>query len=212
MNYMVTILSLGKALPRYSFSQEEIAQKIVVKLFLDDKKAFFLEKLYKNSKVGRRYSVLPDLLVSDVGMSQRNALYKKEAPSLALKSAQEALEKWGQPVSGITHVISVTCTGAITPGIEFKLIQDLKLKASTARLGINFMGCFGAFKGLSIAHKIASTSSKNRILVVCTELCSLHFSHNNTPEAHVIHSLFADGAACAIVGSELGLKKPRSLK
>jgi len=71
------------------------------------------------------------------------------------------------------------------------------------RLGINFMGCFGAFKGLSIAKALAQQSAQNRVLVVCTELCSLHFQQDLNVDTMVANSIFADGAAAAIVGVKL---------
>ena len=111
------------------------------------------------------------------------------------------MHQWGGPLSAITHVLSVSCTGAITPGLEFKLAQALGLDPYVTRLGINFMGCFGAFKGLSVAHKIACENPSNRVLIVCTELCTLHFRPGESVESTVIHSLFADGSAAAIVGT-----------
>ena len=150
--------------------------------------------------------VLPDLLIAEpgkpsIGMSARNAIYKKEAPILAEKAARNALQNWGGHSNEITHIISVSCTGAITPGLEFKLTQALKLDPYVSRLGVNMMGCFGAFKGLSVAHKIAYENPKNRVLLVCTELCSLHFHLEKSLESTVIHSLFADGSAAAVIGA-----------
>ncbi len=202
-----TIFSIGKGVPAYSLEQAGIAQRLIQRLKLDDEDAWMLEKIYKNSNINRRYSVLPDLLIDEpgkpaIGMSARNAIYKKEAPLLAEKAAREALSNWGRPTDEITHIISVSCTGAITPGIEFKLTQALRLDPFVTRLGINMMGCFGAFKGLSVAHKIACESPKNRVLLVCTELCSLHFHLEKTLESTVIHSLFADGSGAAIVGAQ----------
>lgn len=201
------ILSIGKAIPPYSLEQSEIAKRVIQRLVLDDEEAWTLEKIYKNSAIERRYSVLPDLLLPEKnrpvpGMSARNALYKREAPLLAVKAANDTLSKWERPLDTITHVISVSCTGAITPGLEFKLMQTLGLKPSVSRLGVNFMGCFGAFKGLSAAHKIACENPLNRILMVCTELCTLHFRPGASLESLVIHSLFADGASAVIIGCE----------
>jgi len=64
------------------------------------------------------------------------------------------------------------------------------------------MGCFGAFKGIKIASKIAKDNPKNRILLIATELCSLHFKPRGDIESIVIQSLFADGSAAVIIGCE----------
>jgi len=209
------ILSIGKALPSYSLSQSEIAQLLVDLLRLDDEEAWMLEKIYKNSCIDRRYSVLPAILhpsphESPLGMSARNEIYKREAPLLAEKAAIDVINQWRRPSKDITHIISVSCTGAITPGLEFKLARSLGLNPSVSRLGINMMGCFGAFKGLSVAHKIACENTANRVLVVCTELCSLHFRYKGNLESLIVHSLFADGSSAAIVGSD-PIKGERSL-
>lgn len=204
---MAHILSIGKAVPKHSATQQQLAGHLIEKLQLDDEEAWTLEKIFKNSKIDKRHSVLPYLLLPKKGgmppgMSERNAIYKNEAPILAEVAAREAIEGWGGTLKEITHLISVSCTGAITPGIEYHLHKAFKLDPYVQRLGINFMGCFGAFKGLSVAHKIALANPNNRILLVCTELCTLHFHNMKDIESMVIHSLFADGSSACIVGDK----------
>lgn len=205
------ILSLGTALPAHSMSQIEIADTLSRFMHLEDQEAWYLEKIFKNSAISKRYSVLPDIIhacsttpIKDgfLGMSERNAIYKKEAPLLAERSAKEALKDWDRPLSDITHVISISCTGVMTPGIEFLIAQRLGLRPDVSLLGINFMGCHGAFKGLKVATKIAKENPKNRILLISTELCTLHFKPRGDIESIVIQSLFADGSAALIMGCE----------
>ena len=89
----------------------------------------------------------------------------------------------------------------MAPGLEFHLVDSLGLDRSVQRLGISFMGCFGAFKGLAIARTLAVEDPSHRILVVCTELCSLHFHLDGRLDTHVANALFSDGAAAVVVGS-----------
>ena len=200
------IFAFGKALPSYSLSQMEFSAFLNDFLHFDDETAWLLEKIYKNSAIERRYSVLPDILQTQrkgrdfIGMSERNEIYRKEAPLLALKAAQNALKGWKQSHEKITHIISVSCTGAITPGIECLVAKSLKINPFASLLGINFMGCHGAFKALKVATKIALENPKNRILVICTELCTLHYKPYGDLESIVIQSLFADGSAAVIIG------------
>ncbi len=208
------ILAMGKSLPTYSLYQMEIADRLNNLMHFNDEEAWLLQKIYANSAINKRYSVLPDIIhpktsafssvnSSDfLGMSKRNAIYKKEAPLLAEKSAREALNHWNGKLDEITHVISVSCTGVITPGIEFLLALRLGLKPTVSLLGINFLGCYGAFKALKVATKIAKDHPKNRILLVATELCTLHFKPNPDIESMVIQSLFADGSAALIIGAQ----------
>ncbi len=210
------ILALGTAVPLYSYPQTEIADQFIRILDMDQEKELMVKNIYQHSAIEKRHSVVGDFHKKQdewgflgrhyphtvPGMSERNLIYKQEAPSLAKKSALQALERWGGNLSEITHIISVSCTGAIAPGIEYYLMQELGLSPTVNRLSINFMGCFGAFKGLSVARAFAQENPAHRILVVCTELCSLHVQAHQDYDTLVGNSLFADGSAAAIVGSQ----------
>ena len=211
------IFSLSSVVPEGIFSQNNIAAVFSEALELSEEDSRKLHLIFKNSKIEKRHSVIANSedkffkegLFGNNFPNQvpctlkRNQLYRIEAPKLCLKAAIEALQKWGQDPSKITHVISVSCTGMYAPGLEFSLIKSLKLNASVQRLGINFMGCFGAFKGLAIAKALAMENKNARVLLVCTELCSLHFQSDKTVEAFVANALFADGAAAAIIGCDV---------
>lgn len=209
-----SILALSTVVPPYVFLQEEVAEKIIDIFSIDPVKQGDIRRLYKNSAINTRHSILPDFLrersewgfwgksypETIPGTSQRNDIYKKEAPNLAKRAAKKVIDEWGGDPNQITHVISVSCTGVMAPGIEFELMQFLNLNRLVNRLGINFMGCFGAFKGLSVAQSFAKENPKHRILLVCTELCSLHFQAEQSPDNILANSLFSDGAAAAIIG------------
>jgi predicted naringenin-chalcone synthase len=212
------ILGLGTAVPPYIYPQMDAAEKFSAILNLDEKKTAAIRQLYKNSAINKRHSILnefnearenwnfwgQDFPQSIPGMSERNEIYKNEAPKLAYEAALKAVNNWNGNPSSLTHVISISCTGVVAPGLEFNLMQGLKLNSSVNRLGINFMGCFGAFKGLSVAQAYAKENPKNRILVVCTELCSLHLQVETDSETLIGNSLFSDGASAVIIGAEPG--------
>ena len=106
-------------------------------LSLNSEKSKAIKQLYQNSAIRTRYSVISDFTKdrsdwdfwgSDFpkkipGMSQRNDLYKIEAPKLAYEAAAKALKAWGGDPDTISHVISVSCTGMVAPGIEFDLMR-----------------------------------------------------------------------------------------
>lgn len=213
------ILALSTAVPSFSYTQEEITNKIIEMLSVDEEKAQLIQKLHSNSAIDKRYAVLEDFKKERSewnfwglefpekvpGMSKRNDLYKIEAPKLACEAAQKVLKNWKGDPNTITHVIAVSCTGLIAPGIEFEIMQQLNLRLDVQRLSINFMGCFGAFKGLSVARAFAKENANHRILVVCVELSSLHFQVEQTPDNMLANSLFSDGAGAVVVGA-----KPRT--
>lgn len=208
------ILALSGVVPPHVFKQDEIAHKFRDIFSIDEERGQFINRIYHHSSIMNRYSVIDDFHKprnewefwgseypkTVPGMSARNLRYKKEAPILAEKAARQVLERWGGKTSQITHLISVSCTGMIAPGIEYYLMQNLALSPTINRLGINFMGCFGAFKGLSVAQAFAQANPDARILLVCTELCSLHLQADLDPETLMANAIFSDGSAAAIIG------------
>lgn len=210
------IFAISKTNPAYECTQDQISERMIEILALDNEKSETLKTIYENSGIDFRYSVVEDFLKEKnerrflgpdypqeiPGMRRRNDLYKKDAPRLAHDASSKALEIWEGDPSEITHVISVSCTGVLAPGLEFLLIESLNLKKNIQRLGINFMGCFGAFKGLQVAAAFAKENPSHRILVVCTELCSLHLQSGTDLESLIANSIFSDGSAAAIVGCD----------
>lgn len=208
------ILGLATANPPYEVSQNEIQERILEIFSFDSHQEQQVKNLYKNSGIHKRHLVIPDFKKnrsewhfwgSDFpkivpGTTKRNELYKKEAPLLAHQAAQKAIQAWGGDPSTITHVISASCTGTVIPGIEFSLVDSLGLQRTVYRLGINFMGCFGAIKGLEVGNAFAKANPNSRILLVCTELCSLHLQTELNYDNLLASSLFADGAAAAVIG------------
>ncbi|SCA64233.1 hypothetical protein SCG7086_CW_00010 [Chlamydiales bacterium SCGC AG-110-P3] len=210
------ILALDTEVPKTCVSQEEFSSVATRLLGIPNSKTRLLNRIVAGSQIKKRHVILADFLDDASqemffrrddkgqlpGTGKRNQLYKKEAPKLAEAVCYKTLKQWGGDPKAITHVISVSCTGMIAPGIEFLLIKLLGLSRNVERLGINFMGCFGAFKGIAIAKALAMENANHRILVVCTELCSLHFQEDQNTDTMVANSIFADGAAAVIVGVE----------
>ncbi|MFI0434267.1 MAG: type III polyketide synthase [Parachlamydiaceae bacterium] len=209
-----SIFALSGIVPPYVFNQQEIGSKLSDILKVPEEKRDFVSRIFLNSSINTRYSVVNDFNLpkkewtfwgkafptKPPGMTQRNERYKQEAPLLAEEAARQAIQQWGGDPLQITHLISISCTGMIAPGIEFSLMKNLNLSTSINRIGINFMGCFGAFKGLSVAQAFAQANCEARILLVCTELCTLHLQSSHDWETLMSNALFGDGAAAAIIG------------
>lgn len=206
------ILSLATAVPAHALSEEAYIKAASRYLACTDQQKSLLKRIVEGTQIAKRHTVIADFLDEEgkgslFGADQkattkiRNEIFKEEAPKLAKKACSLALNEWGGNPEEITHVISISCTGLLAPGIELLLIKHLGLSHEVERLGINFMGCFGAFKGLAIAKALALENPQHRILVVCVELCSIHFQEDLTKESIVANSLFADGAGAFIVGA-----------
>lgn len=204
LRHVVYILSIASATPDHCFRQTDIMQQMLDHLSLSPSQQQNLKRLYQNSDIETRYSVMKNynLLFDHPKANERNAIFKKEAPKLAIKAARKAIDQSLKDPKQITHVISVSCTGMIAPGIEYYLIKELGLNLTVERIGINFMGCFGAFNGLSVAKAIISENPHHCVLLVCTELCSLHGQLDLTSDTLLGNSIFGDGAAACVLGGD----------
>ncbi len=199
---MAYILSLATASPKYCFQQEQIVDRLTQELELSSERQEQLKKLYKNSAISTRRSVMEnfDLLFSEPTPNERNDIYKEQAPKLAIEAAKKALDQWGEAPEKITHIISVSCTGMMAPGLECFIIQELALRPNVRRTAINFMGCCAAFNALAVARSIAREDASHYVLLVCTELCSLHGQVDLSSDSLLANALFADGSAACVIG------------
>lgn len=212
------ILGIGTAAPLYDASQEETAVVHAELSGLDRTHARTLRALYRRSGVKRRASVLLEREdgpledrqhfyrrvreEGDAGPStaQRMRVYERAAPGLATTAAGRALADAGAPAGAISHLVTVSCTGFTSPGVDHGLIRTLGLPRDVTRTQVGFMGCHGALNGLRVAHGFARAEPAGMTLVCAVELCSLHFSYGWDPEVMVANALFADGAGAVVCG------------
>lgn len=136
------------------------------------------------------------------GTGARNAAYVAHAAPLAIDAARRALDGTGAQdlaATDITHVVTVSCTGFSAPGVDLALVRALGLAPSTQRYHLGFLGCYAAFPALRAAQQFCLADPNAVVLVVCVELCSLHLHVRDDPDTIIANSVFADGAAAAIV-------------
>lgn len=179
-----------------------------------------LPAVYRGSAIDARHSCIPDYGEDDPAAfdffpatwtlepapstAERNARYREAAVPLAEDVAQRALRQSGVASDDITHVIAVSCTGFFAPGLDVQIVKRLGLPPTTQRTMIGFMGCYAAFNALRVAHSFCQSHPDARVLVVCVELCTLHFQIEDTLESVVVNALFADGAAAAVLSARSG--------
>jgi len=196
----------------------QIAEFMADAMDFDERDRRRLNALYRQTRIEKRHSVLPDYnrkngdysfypntpgLEPFPTVSQRMAIYRQEAVPLAQRAIENCLAE--QPDfdrQTITHLIVVSCTGLYAPGPDIELIEVLGLPTTTQRLAINFMGCYGAFNGLKTADAIVRADADAKVLVVCVELCTLHFQKKTETDHLLSNALFADGAAAVLVEGE----------
>jgi len=215
------ISSIGTSVPQFATHQRDIASFMIDRLELDPEEATNLKILYRASGIQTRYSVLPDfqqnghdpffkdgdvMLKPSVG--SRMKLYQKEAVVLAETALKNAIAKVDLPVSDITHLITVSCTGMFAPGLDISLVEKLGLNTHVERTNINFMGCYAAFNAIKAARYIVESNTSAKVAVVCVELCSIHFQDKTDEDTLLANALFGDGAAALIMtsGGHAGLE------
>ncbi|WP_434612426.1 type III polyketide synthase [Arthrobacter sp. A5] len=133
----------------------------------------------------------------------RNDIFAVQATKLFVESARKALDACaGIGPSDVTHVITVSCTGFFNPGPDYKVVRALGLNPGVQRYHLGFMGCYAAFPALRAAKSFCEADPEAVVLVVSAELCSLHVRTSNSPDAIMGSSLFADGAAAAVVSAK----------
>lgn len=134
--------------------------------------------------------------------ARRNAVYARESRRLATMLGEKILSQPNAvPREKITHVIFVTCTGFVNPGPDFFLVKDLGLPENVERYTVGFMGCYGAFPAMRMAAQFCEADPEANVLVICLELCSLHMRLDESPDAILGNTVFADGVAGGIVSA-----------
>lgn len=146
----------------------------------------------------------PDGAIRAASTGTRNALYARHASPLAVEAARRALAAGGIRAEQVTHVVTASCTGFVSPGPDLALVREFGLGSSTSRLHVGFMGCSAAFPALRVADAACRADPDAVVLVVCVELCTLHLGASDEPEQIVAMSLFGDGAAAAVVTARPG--------
>lgn len=195
----------------------------------DVRTSTWLGPVYANSGANARYQVIGGQVVSDIrngtthsgspflpsaendGVGpttvERMRIYAAEAGPLAVRASASALAESGFAADSITHLVTVSCTGFVAPGIDLALMTVLGLRPTVARTHVGFMGCHGALNGLRVANAFAGADPSARVLVCAAELCSLHYYYGNAADKLIANAIFADGAA-AVIGASGGRQPP----
>lgn len=204
------LLGLGTAVPDRSMAQAEwvpIADRIAPPTV--DRAV--TERLARRSGIERRHCETADRPGEPTfypvdpagrgpGTAARMARFVAAARPLATDAAREAMRRAGTAAAAITHVVTASCTGFDAPGPDQWLVDDLGLPRNARRTHIGFMGCHAAVNALAVATALAKSDPAARVLVCCVEICSVHLHYGDRLDRLIANTLFADGAAAAVVG------------
>ena len=210
---MSTIVSIGTAVPAYCHQQTDILHFMQNVYGLNEAEKRKLRFMYSQSGIEQRYSVLSDYsrpanewkfyaptenLEPFPTLEQRMAVFNKQAPLLSIDAIRNCLNGVAQD-EDITHLITVSCTGMSAPGLDLQVLELMDASKNIMRTSVNFMGCYAAIHALKIADAFCKSDKAAKVLIVCTELCTLHFQREHTLDNIMSSLLFADGAAAILV-------------
>lgn len=226
------ILGLGTAVPPAILEQDAAAAIAADRCCDDDQQRRWLLRRYQQAGVARRHvaaaaaaggEIEPQAAFStpagmerfyrrrlspdDLGptTAERMRAYERLAWVPALDACRAALADAGVAAGQISRLVTVSCTGAVSPGLSERLVKELGLKPGVGRATLGFMGCHGGFNGLQVADESVAARPGSRVLVCCVELCSLHFQYGWDRERVVANALFGDGASAYVVGDETSI-------
>lgn len=206
------ITEISTANPDYKLPQAQVAKFMSKALKLSAEETRQLEILYRASGIKYRYSAIRDYDFSLNGrtffpetedlepfptVKKRMEFFQRAALPLAQK-ALAPLHTAGK-LADLTHLITVSCTGMYAPGLDIEIISALQLPTTLQRTAINYMGCYAAFNALKMAQTICHATPDAKVLIVCLELCSLHFQKSKDQDTLLANALFGDGAAAVLV-------------
>ena len=175
-----------------------------------------LRFLYNRSGIDTRYSVIRDYsrplhewkfyphsenLEPFPSLEQRMTWFNKYAAPLSVDAIRDCLDGKMHDHS-ITHLITVSCTGMSAPGLDLQVMELMDLPKNIYRTSVNFMGCYAAIHALKLADTICKAEANARVMIVCTELCTLHFQREPTQDNIASSLLFGDGSAAVLVVSD----------
>ena len=210
---MSKIISIGTAVPAYCHQQMDILQFMQTIYAANETDKRKLRFLYQQSGIKQRYSVIADYsrpiedwkfypqtenLEPFPSLEQRMTIYNKQAPLLSVDAIRDCLNHVHDPKK-ITHLVTVSCTGMSAPGLDLQILELMDLEKNISRTSINFMGCYAAIHAIKIADAICKADNEAQVLIVCTELCTLHFQREATLDNITSSLLFGDGSAAILL-------------
>ena len=179
---------------------------------LDARQLELLMRLFTNSGVSARHTVLPlsEYARLRVAGATANDRYIEEATALGERALRAALAASGTAPGDLDLLIVTSVTGVAVPSLDAALIPRLGLRADIKRLPVFGLGCVAGAAGLARLHDYLAGWPQHTAALLTVELCSLCWPRTSVTTADMVASaLFGDGAA-AVVGQGTELAHART--
>ena len=209
---MVFISSVGRGIPKYDVSQNEIKQ-FVKKIYANQNRRLqrYLP-VFDHAKINNRQLVAPlDWYAKRHSFSEANEVYIKHALDLSLQAIDECVENLSQKQAqlstlsyeAIDLIVFVSSTGIATPSLDAHIVNARPFREDIVRMPLWGLGCAGGAMGLARARDWLQANQDKTALVICCELCSLTFQLEDNSTSNIVGTaLFGDGVAATLLIGE----------
>jgi predicted naringenin-chalcone synthase len=206
------LVDISTSSPPYKVTQKRVAEELKMRMGGRPATNRLIDAVANNSGIDSRFFV-----VSDAEDNDSSKFYSNQENFLKpdTKTRMKAYELWSKQLTGyaageiisknnidpstIARLITISCTGFYAPGFDYYLINKFNLPANVKRTHIGFMGCAAALIGFTSALEAMNSLEENKnILLVTTEICSIHLQTDPSKDNILANLIFADGAAAAL--------------
>jgi len=210
-NMSVKIMSVAKALPKYTRNTKDIIPYLDI--WLSGQESRFRRKvikIFENAGVDKRYSIMDaESVFSKTSFEEKNDIYEKESIILAESCLKKSLDKAGLKADEIDFLITVSCTGIMIPSLDAYLINRLQMRQDVVRLPVTEMGCAAGVSGIIYAKNFLKANPGKRAAVVAVESPTATFQLDDYSMVNVVSAaIFGDSAAAVILSSHENEKGP----
>jgi predicted naringenin-chalcone synthase len=196
--------SIATAVPPRSFTQQECwAAMNHAELLqsLRPRSADLLRKILTNpvSGIERRNLALEHIDRVFVHDAQSlNETFEDEAPRLAGRALEKAMQQAGIAAHELDALFLSTCTGYLCPGVTSHVAEQCGMRTDVYLADLVGLGCGAAIPMMRSAQGYVSANPQAKVATVAVEICSAAFYADDDPGVLISLCLFGDGAAAAI--------------
>lgn len=221
------ILGFATGNPPYKVSQDQAAT-IAEKAPAVNEVKHLIRRIYGNGRIDYRYMAVPDFTPEQaiegdelffpptddgsdyykVPVQKRLDKFREKAVPLVAEVCKKAIADAGIEMEDIGKLVVVSSTGFLGPGLDCHIIQEIGLSRGVDRALIGFMGCAAAMNGFRVGMDYVRSHEK-AALVCCVELSSVHTTFDDNVNDAILHAIFGDGCAAAVLGGRTAKTAPK---
>jgi polyketide synthase Type III len=194
------LLSVATATPPETYTQDDVLDR----LNLTNPR---IRSIFRNSHIDTRsFYFLDDEGHGVIRTETQGELLRRHlagALEIGGNAVQLALNRAGLDLADIDYLCCVTTTGFLCPGLSAHLIAKLGISADTSRVDVVGMGCNAGLNALNAVTAWAARNPGKFAVQLCVEICSAAYVSDDTLRTAVVNSLFGDGAAAVVVGTDV---------